>query len=135
MIRLRVLFVVLSSFATVPAYAADLPKAFLGSWANRDGSSEFEVTGIAIGPRTYHEPGYNCTIKSIAAKNDVATNGRAPVYVIQMGCIGDGENPGRPKSVREIWALRKVNGEDVLVTAGTVGPTYPSVHILQRSGD
>lgn len=133
MVRLLGLIIALLSFPTGPAGAADLPKSLLGDWTNRDGSSEHEVTGIHVGPRTYHEPGYNCTIRSISAKNDAATSARTLVYLIDMACSGDGENPGRAKRVREIWALRRTNGKDVLVMAGTAGPTYPSIHVLERA--
>ena len=113
------------------ARAADLPKSFLGDWTNQDGSSEHEVTGIHVGPKTYHEPGYNCDFRSITAKHDAATSTDALVYFVDMTCSGDEENP-RPRRVREIWALRKINGKDVLVMTGTAGPTYPSIHVLKR---
>ncbi|MGV7218271.1 hypothetical protein [Bradyrhizobium sp. UFLA05-112] len=113
--------------------SAELPKTFHGSWTNKDGSSEFEVTGIYVGPRTYHEPGYNCDIKSVAAKKDAATVTQSLVYLINMTCAGEGEKTG--KQVREIWALRKVDGKDVLVMAGAAGPTFPSIHVLQRDGE
>lgn len=115
------------------AAADDLPKSFLGDWTNRDGSSEHEITGIHVGPRTYHEPGYNCDIRSITAKNDAATTTHARVYLVDMTCSGDGENPERPKRVREMWALRRIDGKDALVIAGTAGPTYPSIHVLARA--
>jgi hypothetical protein len=131
-VQLFALILALLSFAAGPARAADLPKSFLGGWANHDGSSEHEVTGIHVGPRTYHEPGYNCDFRSITAKHDAATSPPTLVYLVQMACTGDGENPGRPTRVREIWALRKIGGKDVLVIAGTAGPTYPSIHVLER---
>ena len=126
------LMLALLCLPTGPARAADLPKSFLGDWANHDGSSEHEVTGIHVGARTYHEPGYNCDFRSISAKNDAATSTHTPVYLVEMACTGDGEKPGRPQRVREIWALRRIDGKDVLVMAGTAGPTYPSIHILDR---
>ena len=125
------LIVVLFSLSAGAAGAADLPKSLLGDWTNRDGSSEHEVTGIHVGSRTYHEPGYNCDLRSITAKNDAATSARTLVYLVDMTCSGDEENPHR-RRVREIWALRKVDGKDVLVMAGTAGPTYPSIHVLER---
>ena len=132
MVRLLGLIIAVLSWPAPPARAADLPKAFLGDWTNHDGSSEHEVTGIHVGPRTYHEPGYNCDFRSITAKNDAATSARTLVYVIDMACSGDEENPGR-KRVREIWALRKIDGKDVLVMVGAAGPTYPSIHVLERA--
>lgn len=114
------------------ARAADLPKSFLGDWTNQDGGSEHEVTGIHVGPRTYHEPGYNCELRSITTKNDAATSAHTLVYLIDMTCSGDEENP-RSKRVREIWALRKIGGKDVLIMAGVAGPTYPSIHVLERA--
>lgn len=126
------LIVMALSLPSGPARAADLPKSFLGDWANHDGSSEHEVTGIHVGPRTYHEPGYNCDLRSITAKNDAAASARTLVYLIDMTCSGDEENPRR-KRVREVWALRKVDGKDVLVMAGTAGPTCPSIHVLERA--
>src|SRR5579871_5809337 len=130
--HIRALIVALLFLSVGSAQAADLPKSFLGDWTNRDGSSEHEVTGIHVGPRTYHEPGYNCDIRSITAKNDAATSQHTLVYLVDMACSGDGENPGRPQRIREIWALRRIAGKDVLVMAGTVGPTFPSIHILER---
>lgn len=129
--QIRGLIVALLVLAAGPAPAAELPKALLGDWTNRDGSSEHEVTGIHVGPRTYHEPGYNCELKSITAKHDAAAGTRAVVYLIDMICAGDEENPRR-RTVREVWALRRINGKDVLVMAGTAGPTYPSIHVLER---
>jgi hypothetical protein len=117
-----------------PALAADLPKVFQGSWKNNDGAGgDVEVTGIHVGARTYHEPGYNCTIKSIIAKNDATVLTPSKVYIVDMTCAGDGPSPGPAKKVREVWALRKINGEEVLVMAGATGATYPSIHILQRA--
>lgn len=131
--RIPTLIVALSSLAAVSARAADLPKSFLGDWTNRDGSSEHEITGIHVGPKAYHEPGYNCDFRSITAKHDAAaSDAPALVYLIDMTCSGDEENP-RPRRVREAWALRKINGKDVLVMTGTAGPTYPSIHVLERS--
>jgi len=130
--QIHALIVALLFLSAGSAHAAELPKSFLGDWTNQDGSSEHEVTGIHVGPKTYHEPGYNCDIRSITAKNDAAASTRTLVYLIDMACSGDGENPGRPKRIREIWALRKINSKDVLVMAGAAGPTYPSIHVLER---
>jgi hypothetical protein len=66
-------------------------------------------------------------------KNDATTSAQVPLYIVEMACRGDGENAGPSKRVREVWALRKVKGQDVLVMAGTSGPTYPSIHILERA--
>ncbi len=130
--QIRVLIVALLLVLSAGSVrAADFPKSLLGDWTNRDGSSEHEVTGIHVGPRTYHEPGYNCDIRSIAAKNDTATSAPTLVYLVDMTCSGDEENP-RPRRVREIWALRKIHGKDVLVMTSTAGPTYPSIHVLER---
>ena len=128
---IRVLFVALLFLSAGSARAAELPKSFLGDWTNQDGSSEHEVTSIHVGPKTYHEPGYNCDFRSIATKKDAATSTHTLDYLVDMTCSGDEENP-HPRRVREIWALRKINGKDVLVMAGTAGPTHPSIHILQR---
>jgi len=130
--QIHALIVALLFLSAGSAHAAELPKSFLGDWTNQDGSSEHEVTGIHVDAKTYHEPGYNCDIRSITAKNDAATSTRTLVYLIDMACSGDGENPGRPKRIREIWALRKINSKDVLVMAGAAGPTYPSIHVLER---
>lgn len=132
MVRLLGLIVAMLALPIGGARAAELPKSFLGDWTNNDGSSEHEVTGIHVDARTYHEPGYNCDLRSVTAKNDAATSGRTPVYLIDMTCAGDEENP-HAKRVREIWALRRINGKDVLVMAGTAGPTYPSIHVLERA--
>jgi len=129
--QIRGLIVALFFSLAGSAHAADLPKSFLGDWINQDGSSEHEVTGIHVGPKTYHEPGYNCDFRSITAKHDAATSTQTLVYLVDMTCSGDEENP-RPRRVREIWALRKINGKDVLVMTGTAGPTYPSIHVLER---
>jgi len=128
--QIRVMIVALLFLSAGSARAAELPKSFLGDWTNQDGSSEHEVTGIHVGAKTYHEPGYNCDFRSITAKKDAAST-QTRVYLVDMTCSGDEENP-RPRRVREIWALRKINGKDVLVMAGTAGPTYPSIHVLER---
>ena len=129
--QIRVMIAALLFLSAGSARAAELPKSFLGDWTNHAGASEHEVTGIHVGPRTYHEPGYNCDFRSISATHDAATGTHTVVYLIDMACSGDEENPRR-RRVREIWALRKINGKDVLVMTGTAGPTYPSIHVLQR---
>ena len=115
------------------ARAAELPSTFLGSWVNRDGASEHEVTGINIGKRTYHEPGYNCAIRSVRARNEANAIGRGKVYLVEMSCAGDEETPDRPVRVKEVWALRRANGKDILVMSGASGPTFPSIHVLERA--
>jgi hypothetical protein len=131
--RLLGLVAALAVVSTAAVHAAELPKEFLGGWKNNDGSNEFEVTGISIGARTYHEPGYNCDIKSVGVKKDPTTGAQVRLYVVEMACAGESEKPERPKRVHEVWALRKVKGQDVLVIAGTSGPTYPSIHVLERA--
>jgi hypothetical protein len=49
-----------------------------------------------------------------------------------MSCAGEEEAPGRPVRVKEVWALRRSNGKDILVMSGASGPTFPSVHVLER---
>ena len=120
------------AFPSDPAYSAELPNSFLGTWVLNDGAGEFEITGIYIGPKTYHEPGYNCDIKTIAAKPEAGSINRGRVYILEMSCSGDGPNPRRQR-VREQWALRRIAEKDVLVQAGAAGATYPSIHILERS--
>jgi hypothetical protein len=96
------------------------------------GNGDTLVDGINVGPRSYHEPGYNCKINSIEVKSDVGLPDR--VYIVDMACAGDGPSP-RAQRVREIWALRKINSKDVLIMAGVAGATYPSIGILQRCKD
>lgn len=117
------------------AMAAELPSSFLGSWVNKDGAAanDIEITGINIGQRTYHEPGYNCAIRSIRAQNEANAIGRGKVYLVAMSCTGEEETPGRPVRVKEVWALRRVNGKDILVMSGASGPTFPSIHVLERA--
>jgi hypothetical protein len=116
------------------ALAAGLPSAFLGSWVNRDGAAadDREITGINVGRRTYHEPGYDCEIRSIRARNEANAIGRGRVYLVEMSCAGEEDAPGRPVRVKEVWALRRSNGKDILVMSGASGPTFPSVHVLER---
>lgn len=121
------------ALSTIPAHAADLPESFHGSWTNDDGAGQAEVTGISVGPRTYHEPGYNCDIKAIAPKNEAGSPDHGRVYVVDMVCTGESQKPEPGQKVREVWALRKIKDVEVLVIAGTSGATYPSVRILQRA--
>lgn len=121
-------WVAISSIRGV-ARAAQLPEAYLGDWSSGD-MGEIEITGIGISQRTYHEPGYNCDIQSVEPKSE-ATSGR-PVYLVEMRCSGDGEGPQHPQLVRELWALRKVNNNDILAIAGVSGATFPSIHLLTR---
>ncbi|TQF30015.1 hypothetical protein UNPA324_10560 [Bradyrhizobium sp. UNPA324] len=109
------------------AHAAQLPEAYLGDWSSDD-VGDLEITGIVITPRTYHEPGYNCDIRSVQQKSE-ATPGR-PVYLVEMRCSGEG--PERPQLVRELWALRKIGNNNVLAIAGLSGATFPSMHLLRR---
>jgi len=130
--KLGLALVVTASLVT-SAHAAELPSTFLGSWTNKDGASQHEVTGIAIAKRTYHEPGYNCKIRSVVAKEEAGSIGRGKVYIVELSCEDDGENPGKPSRVREVWALRRASGKDVLVMSGASGPTFPSVRVLERA--
>lgn len=131
--RLGLALLVAAPFVSA-AQAADLPSAFLGSWANRDGAGrDIEITGIAIGKRTYHEPGYNCDIRSVAAREEAGSIGRGRVYIVEMSCQDDGENPGKPSRVREVWAMRRAFGKEILVMSGASGPTFPSVRVLERA--
>jgi hypothetical protein len=114
------------------AYTAELPSSFLGSWVNKDGAGEHEITGINIGKRTYHEPGYNCAIRSIRARDEGNAVGRGKVYLVEMSCDGE-ETPGHPVRVKEVWALRRANGKDILVMSGASGSTFPSIHVLERA--
>ncbi len=131
--RIGPLLAALIPLSTIAVQASDLPRSYLGSWTNDDGASQFEVSGISVGPQTYHEPGYNCDIKAVAAKNEAGSPDRGRVYVVDMVCTGEGQDPGPGQKVREVWALRKIKGVEVLVTAGTTGSTYPSIRILQRA--
>jgi hypothetical protein len=111
------------------AHVTRLPEAYLGDWSSDD-MGGIEVTGIGITQSSYHEPGYNCDIRSIQPKNEASTG--SPVYLVDMRCSMDGEGSGPPQSVREVWALRKANNNDMLVIAGVGGATFPSIHLLHR---
>jgi hypothetical protein len=103
-----------------------LPKSFLGSWINKRDGKAYPVEGINIDARTYHEPGYDCRINRVRKVQDAADSD-ARAYVIDMTCADDGAAPGPAEKVHQIWALRSVNGEDVLIMAGT-----SSISVLQR---
>src|ERR1700730_11533100 len=100
----RLGFVPFALLLSTAAHTADLPKSFLGSWLNNDGAAQFEVSCISVSARSYHEPGYNCDIKSITAKDEAGSINRVRVYILEMLCIGDGESPGPSQRVREVWA-------------------------------
>ena len=85
-------------------------RPILGDWSSDD------ANGIVI------TPGYNCDIRSVQS-------GR-PVNLVEMRCRGEG--PERPQLVREIWALRKVDNNDILVIADVGGAAFPSIHLLWR---
>jgi hypothetical protein len=105
-----------------------LPEPFLGDWSSDD-VGDIEITGISVTQHTYHEPGYNCDIRSAQRKNEATPN--RPVYFVEMRCSGEGPQE-RPQLVREVWALRKVNNVNVLAIAGVGGATFPSIHLLRR---
>jgi len=50
---------------------------------------------------------------------------------MDMACSGDSEGSVHKKA-REIWALRKIDGKEVLIMAGIAGASYPSIETLQR---
>jgi hypothetical protein len=50
-----------------------------------------------------------------------------------MSCDVEEETPGRPWRVKDVWALRRANGKDILVMSGASGPTFPSIHVLERA--
>jgi hypothetical protein len=133
-ITLAVLALLLATGASnIPTQAAELPTAFLGSWTINDGASKDEVlTYVIVSPRYYKETGYNCPIKSITAKNDAESPDRGRVYIIDMSCGVDGIGAPLSPKVREVWALRKIDGKEVIVMSGMVGPSYPSIRVLQR---
>lgn len=109
-----------------------MPEAYLGNWTSDD-NGDVEITGIVIGPHTYHEPGSNCDIRSVQQRAEAGTVGRGPVYLVEMRCAGEGP-PSRGKLVREVWALRKMDNNNVLAIAGASGATFPSIHLLRRPG-
>jgi hypothetical protein len=113
-----ILAVTLTIASSLPAYAADLPHGFLGQWTI-DGSGE-----ASVGSRSYDEPGHHCIIKYITAKDDIAAIGTR-VYIVTMTCNEEGISG----PVREIWAVRKVDGKDVLVMADQI---QPSIRVLYR---
>jgi len=117
--------------AIAPAHAAELPQTFLGDWTKDDG--DLVIGGINVGSRSYREPGYNCDIKSITDKDDLG-GGSGLAYVVNMTCKAAQKN-ARTRKVREIWALRKIDGKYVLIMAGIAGETYPSIGLLQRCKD
>jgi hypothetical protein len=117
--------------APIPTRSAELPAAFLGNWTK--GNGDRMVVSIKVERRSYHEPGYDCQIKAINIRKDLGDTSDA-VYVVNMVCSGEDPND-RPRNVREVWALRKINGADVLVMASVAGATFPSIGILQRCSD
>jgi hypothetical protein len=115
----------------MPVRAAELPKTFLGGWTKYQSTADGPVLvgGIYVSPRTYHEPGYNCTIRAVTPKENKGSPDL--VYVMDMACSGDSEG-SVDKKAREIWALRKIDGKEVLIMAGIAGASYPSIETLQR---
>jgi hypothetical protein len=109
--------------------AAELPKAFLGDW-QRDAPNNIEITGIFVSEHAYHEPGYNCDIRSVQQKSDLV--GANPIYLVEMRCSGDEEGSGHPQLAREVWAMRRVGDREVLAIAATSGASFPSIHLLRR---
>jgi hypothetical protein len=109
------------------AWADSLPKEFLGHWQWTQGSKNDELfVGVNISQKTYYEPGTNCDITRVKrSKNEADSD--LPIFLVDMLCSGDGANLGRPQRVHEVWSLRYVNNEPLLIRAG---PT--SINLLQR---
>jgi hypothetical protein len=102
--------------------AADaLPSEFLGSWT-RLSVPERALIDIDIGRRSFDEPGYHCQINGVTKSVDDEDAGNH-VYLIDMIC----RDEGGPHRVHEVWAMRTVNGKDVLVISGAT-----SIQVLQR---
>ena len=104
-----------------------LPRDFLGSWIKKtNGTEGMVINGIWIGQRSYHETGYNCKVNRVASAGDSADSDDR-VYVVNMTCQNDGYQPPPAEQVHEVWALRNVNGGDVLITSSAT-----SIQVLQR---
>jgi hypothetical protein len=127
---MRTLFIIMAVLTgmTLPVLnAAELPKAFLGDW-QRDEPKDIEITGIEVVEHGYHEPGYNCDIRSVQQKRDLASD--IPIYLVEMRCSSEGSD--HPQLTHEVWAMRRVGDREVLAIAGTSGATFPSIHLLRR---
>jgi hypothetical protein len=98
---------------------------------------DIEVTGIGITQGSYHEPGYNCDIRSVQPKSE-ATPG-LPVYLVEMRCSGgwrrarapsigprglgatEGEQQRHPRYCWRGW--RNVSLDPSFAAAQTIGVT------------
>jgi hypothetical protein len=106
-----------------------LPAKFLGGWTKSHqtgGNDSIPITGISVGPRSYHEPGYNCEINKVTGSADTADDADR-VYIVDMTCQDDGYQPPPAQRVHEVWAMRNINGKDLLITSGA-----SSIQVLQR---
>jgi hypothetical protein len=115
-----------TSVASLPTIPADIRGAWIWTGSRREGVN---VTGIKIGASGYHEPGYNCDLNRIQKSADTAEAGGA-IFIIDMTCRDDGYNKGPANKVHEIWALRSIDGEDVLIVS-----TPTSIQAMQRDKD
>ena len=104
--------------------SAQVPKELQGSWAA-------PTVAIGIRANTTHVTGYNCVVKRVKKSIDTTSTNDpsvdAFVYIVDMICQDDGYQPQPPEKVHEVWALRSINGESVLVIAGA-----SSIHVLKR---
>jgi hypothetical protein len=114
-----------------PHAAAQLPAAMQGDWHHttpiNNGTEEVPV-GATIGADTFHEPGYNCQIKSVHQTLDPSD--RVPTYQVDMMCAGERE---RPYPLKSFWAIRRTSsGEVLVITALPVSGLGPSIEVLEK---
>lgn len=104
--------------------SAQVPKELHGSWVA-------PTVAIRITANTTHVKGYNCVVKRVKKSTDTTStkdpNVDALVYIVHMMSQDDGYQAPPPEKVDEVWALRSVNGESVLVIAGA-----SSIHAFKR---
>jgi hypothetical protein len=108
---------------TTAALADELPANYLGNW-QADIHNQ-----MTIGPRSLEAPGALCKFTSIKAKDQNPfsdTNER--VFIVDMTC--GLEDARRPVRQREIFSMRSIGSENVLIEVNT---SQPRIDVWRRT--
>jgi hypothetical protein len=113
----------------VAAIAGELPKSFLGNWT-QDGLEPYvPAYPITITPTSLKSIGigFSCKIDAVNGESMLLNGDETHyrVYVVDESCTYDGLPPGKQ---HETWALRNINGTDVLLIASN----FPSLDVYHR---
>jgi hypothetical protein len=124
----------IAALAGTAQAAAQLIAAFEGNWyhatsINNGTAEQASSVSASISADTFHEPGYNCRIKSVHQAKDAADDD-LPIYQVDMVCGGELE---RAYPVKSTWAIRKTGaGEVLVISSPPANGLGPSIEVFEK---